>query len=217
MPQCSHSSSAMCGAKGDEHSHERFDGFFQDSNGARANQRRRYWRSVHVVRNGRAFGPAAEGVQLVDELHHRGNRRVQMDARIEISRHALDRLVRFPPKRAFRFVELDVRRRGIPLAADGIAQLVDEPPDARQKAEAAFEPRIGPLNFLFRRRDEHDVQAQRVRAELLDHVVGIDDVALRLRHHLAGVEHHALRQQPREGLVETVMPRSRNTRVKKRE
>jgi hypothetical protein len=45
--------------------------------------------------------------------------------------------------------------------------LINEPPDARQEADNAAQAGIGPLDLVFRRRDEDDVQAQRVGAELL--------------------------------------------------
>ncbi len=91
---------------------------------------------------------------------------------------------------------------GNALAADRLGQPIDQTPHAGEEPEAALEPGVGPLDLLLRRRHEHDVEADRVGAELLDHVVGIDDVALRLRHDLAVLEHHALRQQARERLVD---------------
>ena len=131
---------------------------------------------------------------------------------------AADRVVRLAPQRALRVVQLELAGRGNPFAADRLAQLIDQAPDARQEAPAALEAGVGPLDLLLRRRDEHHVQPQRVGAELLDHVVRIDDVALRLRHDLAVLQHHALRQQARERLARScVMPRSRNTRQKNRE
>ena len=88
------------------------------------------------------------------------------------------------------------------FAADRVGDLIDEPPDARQEAEASLEAGVGPLDLLLGRRHEHHVEPQRVGAVLLDHVVGIDHVPLRLRHDLPVLEHHALRQQARERLVE---------------
>ena len=82
-----------------------------------------------------------------------------------------------------------------------IGPLIDEPPDARQEAPAAFEAGITPLDLFFGRRHEHDVQAQRIGAEFLHHVVRIDDVALRLRHDGAVLQHHTLSQQVAEWLV----------------
>ncbi len=80
--------------------------------------------------------------------------------------------------------------------------MIDDAPHAEEEAEAALESGVAPLDFLFGRCDEHHVQSQRVGAVLLQHVVGIDDVALRLRHDGAVLQHHPLRQQALERLVE---------------
>ena len=82
-----------------------------------------------------------------------------------------------------------------------IAPLIDKAPDAREKAPAALETGIAPFDFLLGRRDEHHIQPQRVGAELLQHLVRIDDVAFGFRHDGAFLQHHALRQQVRERLV----------------
>ena len=42
-----------------------------------------------------------------------------------------------------------------PFPADRLAPVVEQPPDAREEAEATLEARIGPLDLLLRRRDEH--------------------------------------------------------------
>ena len=82
-----------------------------------------------------------------------------------------------------------------------VAPLVHQPPDARQEPGAPLEAGVRPLDFVLRGRHEHHVQAQGVGAVLADHVVGVDDVALRLRHRAAVLQHHALREQARERLV----------------
>ena len=128
-------------------------------------------------------------------------------------RHALDRFVRLPPERALGLIQLDVRRRSGSPRRRSCRRAIDQTPDAREEPEAALEPCVRPLDLFLRRRHEHHVEPQRVGAELLDHVVGIDDVALRLRHDLAGLEDHALRQQPGEGLVEMRHARDRGTRA----
>ena len=70
-----------------------------------------------------------------------------------------------------------------------------------QPAVAAVEAGVAPLDFLLGRGDEHHVEPQRVGADLLQHRVGIDDVALRLRHHVAVLQHHPLGEQVRERLA----------------
>src|SRR4030095_4951748 len=64
-----------------------------------------------------------------------------------------------------------------------------------------FRSGIGPLHLILGRRDEDDVQAQRVGSELLHHRVRIDDVALRFRHDGAVFQHHSLSQEVRERLA----------------
>ena len=150
-------------------------------------------------------GGFAERVQLVDELHQRRHRGVQVHPLFDVARHAADRVVRLPPERLLGVGAVGTAL-GDALAADGLRPVIDEPPDAHQEPEAALEARVAPLDFLLRRRDEHHVQPQRVGAVFLQHVVGIDDVALGLRHHGAALEHHALRQQALERLVEVDQP-----------
>ena len=138
-----------------------------------------------------------------------------MHARIDVARDAADRRVRLPPQRALVVVERQAGRRR--RAGQRRRQVIDDAPDAAEEPERAFEAGVGPLDFLLRRRDEHHVQPQRVGAELADHVVRIDDVALRLGHDGAVLQHHALRQQPVNGSSIDTSPTSRNTRLKKRE
>ena len=95
-----------------------------------------------------------------------------------------------------------VPARGNPLAADRLGPVIHQAPHAHEKPEAALEPGIAPFDFLLGRRHEHHIQPQRVGAVLADHVVGIDDVALPLGHDVAVLQHHALREQARERLVE---------------
>ena len=111
--------------------------------------------------------------------------------------HAPDRVVRLSAKRL-----LGVRvvgRRG--RRPEHARPVVDDTPHAEQEAEAAFKARVAPLDVFFRRRHEHHVEPQRVGAVFLEHRVGIDDVALRLRHDVAVLEHHPLREQALERLV----------------
>ena len=104
---------------------------------------------------------------------------------------------------------------GMPSPPIVSRELIDQAPDAGEETPAALEPGVRPLDLLLRRRHEHHVEPQRVGAELLDHVVGIDDVALRLRHDLAVLEDHALREQARERLARGASCRGRGTRGEK--
>ncbi len=125
-----------------------------------------------------------------------------MHALFDVAGDAPDGLVRLPPQRALRVGGVVTAGRD-PFAADRLAPVIGQPPDAHQEPEAALETGVAPLDFLLWRRHEHDVQPQRVGAELLDHIVGIDDVPFRLRHDLAVLQDHALGQQPRERFAET--------------
>ena len=93
------------------------------------------------------------------------------------------------------------QQAGAPVAASHLGADDHDRAAARQQAEAALEPRVGPLDLFLGRRDEHDVQTQRIGAELLQHRVGIDDVPFRLRHDGAVLEHHALGQQVCERFI----------------
>ena len=97
--------------------------------------------------------------------------------------------------------ERQARGAGDGPPCERVAPLIHQPPDAPQEPDAPLEARVGPLDFVLRRRDEHHVEAQGVGAVAPDHVVGIDDVALRLRHDVAVLQHHPLRQQARERFV----------------
>ena len=84
--------------------------------------------------------------------------------------------------------------------------MIDESPDAHEKPEASFEAAVAPFDLLFRRRDEHHIEPQRIGAVLRQHFIGIDDVALRFRHDGAVFEHHPLREQAPERLLEADQP-----------
>ena len=146
----------------------------------------------------------AERIELVDELHHRRHRRVQVHPLLDVHGGAPDRVVRFAAEGAFSVCELfHLARPAFPaLPAQKRRPMVHETPHAHQEPEASLDPRVAPLDFLFRRRDKHHVQPQRIRAVLLHHRVRIDDVALRLGHDVDVLEHHALREEACKRLVE---------------
>ena len=84
--------------------------------------------------------------------------------------------MRLAPDAALRRIELDeVPSPRSRLPNPGIDPVIDQPPDASQEPEAAFELKSS-TRPPFGWRDEHHVQAQRISAELLDHRVGIDDI-----------------------------------------
>ena len=88
------------------------------------------------------------------------------------------------------------------FAADRLRPVIDQAPDANEEPEAAVEPAVAPLDLFLRRRHEHHVQPQRVSPVLRQHRVGIDDVAFGLGHDGAVLQHHALREEALERLVE---------------
>ena len=89
----------------------------------------------------------------------------------------------------------------------GSHQVVHDAPCAVHELVDARQAALVPQQVLVGRGHEQDVGAHGVGAVLGDHVLGGDDVALRLRHRLAVlVLHHALAQQVRERLVELKQP-----------
>jgi hypothetical protein len=123
-------------------------------------------------------------------------------ARVQIDGDPADGVVHLAPERPFPLVQIQLRRTRDPFTADRLADLIHQPPDTGEEPPAPLQPCVRPLDLFLWRRDEHHVQAQRIGAVLLDHVVGIDHVPLGLRHDLAVLEDHALGQQPRERLVQ---------------
>src|SRR5690606_16668127 len=120
----------------------------------------------------RAF---AERVQLVDELHHRGDGRSELLALFAVGRHAAGGLARLaaPRLRGGPARPAVVGPAG-PAAAGRLAAGGRRPPRAREAREAPRAARVAPPGLLLGRRDEHDVQAGRGGAVLLEHRVGID-------------------------------------------
>ncbi len=188
--------------KGGNHQHECFDGLLQHRNGLRPDGRAKGITWIAITRNGRTAGPSAEGVQLVDELHQPRHCGIEVHTRVEVQRDPPDGVVSLPSERTLALVQLQPPRRGNAFTAHRLTQPVNQTPHARQEPEAPLEPRVCPLDLLFGRGNEHHVEPQGIGAVLLDHVVGIHHVPLRLRHDLSLFQHHSLREQPRERLVE---------------
>ncbi len=129
-------------------------------------------------------------VDLVHELHHRRDRRVQREAPPDVVRDLGDRAMRLPGE----------RRVGHGLDDRLIRLLQHDAPKPIEEADDALEPGVLPLGVLLDRADEEQVHADRVGSVSLDVLVRRDRVALRLRHLRAVAVEHSLREQAREGL-----------------
>src|SRR3990167_7226320 len=88
-----------------------------------------------------------------------------------------------------------------PPPPDLIQVSEDEAPDAVQEAARALDAVLVPVEILLGRRREEREEARGVGAERPDQVVGIDHVALGLRHLGAVLDDHALREERGERLV----------------
>ena len=75
-------------------------------------------------------------------------------------------------------------------------------PQPCEEAVHALDARVRPVGILVGRADEHDVGPRGVGAVALDVALGRDDVAARLGHLRPFAGDHALREEPREGLLE---------------
>ena len=114
-----------------------------------------------------------------------------------------------PDRRRASCAAARARRRRAParpapaaFAADGRRQVVDDAPDAAEEPEAPSRP-VSVHSTSFSGGATNITYSRSASApNFCDHVVRIDDVALRLGHDRAVLEHHALRQQPRERLVD---------------
>ena len=69
-----------------------------------------------------------------------------------------------------------------------------------KKTIAALNAFVAPVQVLLRRGGEQAEKAGRVRAEAVDEIVGVHDVALRLAHLRAVLYHHALGEEVFERL-----------------
>ena len=125
-------------------------------------------RFVRIAPDANDPDAVAERIELIHELHLRGDRCIQVHPRIQIQRHASNRLVRLSPQCALTIVQHEITNRGNLLARKRRGQLIDQAPHAREEAETALESGVRPFNLFLRRRDEHDVEAERVGAVLLE-------------------------------------------------
>ena len=141
---------------------------------------------------GRIVGLARD---LVHELHHRRDRRIQREATADVVGHFRDRLVRLARERPGRCLHTRLPRL-----------LVDDAPEPVQEADDALETGVLPLGILLDRPDEEQVHAHRVGAVTVDVVVGRDHVSLRLGHLRALVVEHPLGEEAGERLPEPDQP-----------
>ena len=133
---------------------------------------------------------------------------------VDVDGHPPDRLVRLAADGALGLVQLCRHRPGL---AHRLGPVVHQPPDARQEAEAALEPGVGPLDLVFRRRDEHHVQPQGVRAYFW--IIGSGSTTLPFDFDMTLPSFSTIPcvSSCVNGSSWSTMPRSRNTRVKNRE
>ena len=88
-----------------------------------------------------------------------------------------------------------------PCAAVAAGVARDEAVDAAEEAVHALDAGVLPVHVFLGRRGEQDEEARGVGAVALGGVVGADHVALGLGHLRAVLDHHALREEARGGLV----------------
>ncbi len=148
-------------------------------------------RLVAVSTANRAPGSAGLPPDLVDQLHHRRDGRVELEAPIDVVGDLRDRLVRLAHERR---IGLRRARRSLELA--------DDTPQAMEKARRALDARVLPLDVVLGGAYEEDVEPQRVGAVAIQVLVGLHRVALRLGHLGAEAVDHPLRVQAQERLSE---------------
>ena len=157
--------------------------------------------SSHSARAG--DGRAAVAEQRVRQLHELGDHRVEVE-RLVVGGDVAQRPVRgrrgSPP--AVGLVCAGRQRARVGIARLAAVRVEGERPDPVQEAMDAADPGRAPRPALVPRAHEHQEQPDRVGAVARDELVGILDVAARLRHPLAvGAQDLALVEQPLERLV----------------
>ena len=127
------------------------------------------------------------GAQHVHVLHHRGDRGVVAECG-DVFGHLADRRV-----------QLAHHRRVSGASGD---TFVHGTPDAIEEAAHAGDAAVAIVAAFLILAEEHEVGAQRISAPALDQLVGVDDVAFRLRHLGAFANDHAMGTEARERLLE---------------
>ena len=111
--------------------------------------------------------------ERVYENHHLRNGGVERE-RLDVFGHFLDRGVQ---DFLLRLGKIDIANGGRDFPFASLVLDHHQSPDARQKPCNAFDAAHAPRLHLFKRPHEHLIATKRIRAVLLDHVVGIYDVA----------------------------------------
>src|ERR1700730_11323148 len=114
----------------------------------------------------------------VHENHHLRNRGVKGE-RLDVFGNFLDCRM---SDLLLPLTRIDSLHRGGKLPIASLILIHQQAPNAREKSRDTFDPAHVPRFHLLERSHEHFVTTKGVRAVLLDYVIGIDDVAARLRH-----------------------------------
>ncbi len=143
--------------------------------------------------------PAAVVIDCINQLHHRADRRVEIESFLDIDGNFFDGPVQGP-------LQLYLRRPRdtcAPFAAPGLfLPFFNEAPDPLQEAVASFHTLIVPVEILLRRGGKKDEKASGVGTVALHNLIGRDHVALRFRHLRPILVDHALGQETTEGLLD---------------
>ena len=130
--------------------------------------------------------------ELVDQLHHGRDRRVELKAAAYVVGDLRDRRVSLAGQRSI----------GQVLAWSGGRRLVDDPPQAAEEARDSLDSLFRPLHVLVGRTHEEDVRANGVGAVRLDQLIRPRDVPARLRHLRPSLPHPPLVEEPGKRLSE---------------
>src|ERR1700724_1481953 len=114
----------------------------------------------------------------VHENHHLRNRGVKGE-RVDVFGNFLDCRMR---DLLLPLTRIDILHRGGKFPIASLILVNQQAPNAREKSRDTFDPAHVPWFHLLERSHEHFVTTKGIRAVLVDYVVGIDDVAARLRH-----------------------------------
>ena len=112
-------------------------------------------------------------VQHIQQFHHRGYGSIERITPADVVIDLDDSLVDLAARGAlFPGICFSVCRRAVSIIAPG------EFPQPLEKPVCAFNPRVRPLQALFRRRGKHDEQAHGIRTVFIYHVLRVHAVIL---------------------------------------
>ena len=144
----------------------------------------------------------------VSQLHDGGDGGIEIVA-VEVVDHLAGHAMTLAQQHLAGLGDIGIARTGLEqrVLAGLARQVVDHAPCAVEELVHAGQAVLVPLQFLVGRGHEQDVGAHRVGAVTGNHILGGNDVALRLAHDVAVlVKHHALAQQVLERLVKVHQP-----------